>query len=119
MLAPTPAPAPTPTVTVPVPAAALEKPAYCVHAETDKLQEVKGTPAGPYFVHHPTTDSPTGPTVIFPPGGFGSRRSAQRVWNNYLSEGSGGGEFRLVVPYSPDEIGFMGEARIIQLGLRL
>ena len=75
-------------------------PAYCVAAEYDTLQDVSTTPSSPYFVQHPTTDGPSTPTVIFMPGGSGSRTISQRVWANYLSQGEGADRFRLVVPYS-------------------
>ncbi|MDA1349386.1 MAG: hypothetical protein O3A47_11075 [Chloroflexi bacterium] len=86
-------------------AGAPKTPPYCFPSETGTLQEVERTPASPYFVHHPKADSTDPPTVIFLPGGSGSRRSAQRVWSNYLSEGVGVEAFRLVVPYSLDEVG--------------
>ena len=58
---------------------APEKPSYYQPAEMDELQEIERTPASPYFVHHPATDSTTSPTVIFLAGGFGTGRGAQRV----------------------------------------
>ena len=48
--------------------------------------------------------------MVFLPGGSGSRRSAQRVWKNFLSEGAGVDTFRIVVPYSID-IDFIDDPR--------
>jgi predicted esterase len=110
---PTATPVPTPTEPPLVPALLPGAPDYCVAAEPAKLQEIKRTPAGPFFVHHPETTDGNNPTVIFIPGGNGTERGAERVWDNYLSNGSGVERFRLVIPYSPDEVGFMGEARLI------
>ena len=94
----------TPTVEVlePEPSPVVTKPDYCEPAGTDELHEVLSTPASPYFVHHPTSGSPAGPTVMFLPGGSGSRRGAERVWRNFLSEGDESGVFRLVMLYSED-----------------
>ena len=89
----------TPTIVEEV---AANVPDYCVPAETGILQEIESTRASPYFVHHPTVDNPLAPTVVFLPGGSGSRRSAQRAWERYLSEGDGMETFRLIVPYSDD-----------------
>jgi pimeloyl-ACP methyl ester carboxylesterase len=75
-------------------------PAYCLPAEYDALQDIETTPSSPYFVQHPHTGGPSTPTVIFMPGGSGSRTIAKRVWSNYLSSGEEAGLFRLVIPYS-------------------
>ena len=90
-----------------------EIPDYCTDPKLNTLQEVERTPAGPYFIHHPLTAGPSDPTVIFIPGGNSTRRGAQRLWDTYLSDGEGMEQFRLVVPYSPDETGFMGDTRLI------
>ena len=78
------------------------RPAYCVPAEHDTLQDISTTPASAYFVQHPASGGPSTPTVIFLPGGVGSRVIAQRAWANFLSSGTGADQFRLVVPYSED-----------------
>jgi predicted esterase len=100
-------------VTTPVVARSPEIPDYCTDPKLNTLQEVERTPAGPYFIHHPLTAGPSDPTVIFIPGGNSTRRGAQRLWDTYLSDGEGMEQFRLVVPYSPDETGFMGDTRLI------
>lgn len=84
------------------PANELVKPDNCNSAPPGTLQEITGTRASPYFVVHPAQDSSTAPTVIFLSGGSGSRRSAQRVWTNYLSRSSAREAFRIVVPYAVD-----------------
>lgn len=81
--------------------APVPKPAYCVAAQTG-LQEITGTPAGPYFVHQPRTATARTSTVVFLPGGAGVRRSAQRAWDTFLSGASAVDVFRIVVPYWPD-----------------
>jgi hypothetical protein len=98
----TPAPALTPTATPSPPAVGPQKPAYCVAADNDGLQDITDTPASPYIVHHPASDDPSVPTIVFLSGGSGSRKNAQRVWNNYLSGGAAVGSFRVVLPYSLD-----------------
>ena len=40
--------------------------------------------------------------MFIPGGGSGSRRAAQRVWENYLSQGVGVDDFRIVIPYAED-----------------
>ncbi|MBI3914242.1 MAG: hypothetical protein HY327_08685 [Chloroflexi bacterium] len=87
-------------------------PMYCLAPEKGEPQEIIGTPAGPYFVHHPKQDNPNVPTIVFLGGGSGSRRSAQRIWANYLSGGKGVDDFRAVMPYSIDlEYNDPGEAQ--------
>lgn len=76
-------------------------PAYCSPPEP-ALQQVAGTPAGPYFVHHPATPTARTSTIVFLPGGSGARRSAQRVWDTFLADASAATAFRIVVPYWPD-----------------
>lgn len=84
------------------PASEPKKPDNCIPAQPGTLQEITGTQASPYFVVHPGQDSSRVTTVIFLSGGAGSRRSAQRVWTNYLSRGSDREAFRIVVPYAVD-----------------
>ena len=79
-----------------------EKAAFCPAASTGTLQNISDTPASPYFVHHPSSGPAEAPTVIFIPGGTGSRRSALRSWENYLSDGKGVESFRIIIPYSVD-----------------
>ncbi|MBI3979154.1 MAG: hypothetical protein HY331_13300 [Chloroflexi bacterium] len=94
------APAPTPAATARwLPAGAPE---HCVAPEKGQPQSIVGTPASPYFVRHPIQDNPDAPTVVFLGGGSGNRRSAQRIWTNYLSGGAGVDAFRIVLPYSID-----------------
>ena len=103
--APTPtlAPVPTPTSTLepastPTPAppwTPAGAPEYCVAPEKGQPQDIVGTPAAPYFVRHPTEDNPNTPTIVFLGGGSGYRRSAQRIWANYLSGGTGVDAFRV------------------------
>ncbi|MBI2872815.1 MAG: hypothetical protein HYY00_06465 [Chloroflexi bacterium] len=98
---PTPTPEPTPTPT-PAPWTPAGAPEYCVAPERGEPQEILGTPASPYFVRHPAQDNPNAQTIVFLGGGEGSRRSAQRLWANYLSGGQGVDAFRVVLPYSVD-----------------
>jgi predicted esterase len=77
-------------------------PAWCVPPQRDVLQEISGTSASPYFVHHPAAAGPAVATVVFLPGGSGSKRSAQRVWDTFLAGGKDVERFRVVVPYWPD-----------------
>ena len=93
--APTPSPEPVAIDPGPVPT-----PGFCLPA--DELQNVGGTPASPYFVVHPETGDATTQTIMFVPGGRGSRRGAERVWSNYMAEGVGLENFRLVIPYAED-----------------
>lgn len=78
------------------------KPDYCATAQPDALQDVTGTPASPYYVHQPASQSARVPTVVFLPGRSGVRRSAQRVWDTFLAGGKDVDAFRIVVPYWPD-----------------
>ena len=76
-------------------ASATPRPAYCVDARPEDLQEITGTPAGPYFVHHPAALTARAPTVVFLPGGSGLKRNAQRAWDTILGardllDGEGG-----------------------------
>lgn len=97
-------PAPSPTsepVAVEESAGAI-RPEYCAEPELGVLNEVGTTPASPYLVSHPTQGDASTPTVVFVPGGRGSRRSADGVWTRYLAEGTDLEAFRLVIPYSED-----------------
>ncbi len=80
----------------------IPKPAYCAAAQLGALQDITGTPASPYYVHHPATLSARVPTVAFLPGGSGLRRNAQRVWDTFLAGAKDVDAFRVVVPYWPD-----------------
>lgn len=82
--------------------AAPSPPAYCAVAQIGTLQDLTTTPASPYFVHHPAAASARAPTVVFLPGGSGSKRNAQRAWDAYLAGANGVDAFRIVVPYWPD-----------------
>jgi predicted esterase len=78
------------------------RPAYCPVAQAGALQDIAGTPAGPYFVHHPAAGDQRTATVVFLPGGNGLRRNAQRVWDTFLDGASDASGFRIVVPYWTD-----------------
>lgn len=78
-----------------------ERPEYCPAAAAG-LQDVVGTPASPYFVHHPTAEGAQ-TTVVFLPGADGSRMiSAQFIWSRWLANGVGVDRVRVVVPYTAD-----------------
>jgi len=77
-------------------------PAYCAAAQPGALQDVTGTPAGPYFVHHPAAPTRGVPLVVFLPGGSGLRRNAQRLWDTFLADATDVDAFRIVVPYWPE-----------------
>lgn len=81
----------------------------CASSEPNKLHDIKDGPGAPYFVHHPAQNDTMNGTIIFIPGGRGSRGSAQRVWSNFLSEGKGVDAYRVVIPYSVD-IDFIDDA---------
>jgi pimeloyl-ACP methyl ester carboxylesterase len=67
------------------------------------LHDVTGTPAGPYLVHHPTTGRVPKHTVIFLPGGDGSKDlSEEFIWPLWLANGRGVDEVRVVIPYTAD-----------------
>jgi predicted esterase len=78
-----------------------DAPTYCKPAGSG-LQDITGTPAGPYFVHHPATPASTTPTVLFLPGGSGSNAVATLTYNLWLSGGKKLDQFRVVVPYAAD-----------------
>lgn len=79
-----------------------DAPAYCIAPVDGEPQDIVDTPAAPYFVRHPAGTDSAVPTIVFLGGGSGSRRSAQRLWTNYLSGGKGVDDFRVVLPYSID-----------------
>lgn len=87
--------------TLAVDPAAARPPTYCVPTQAG-LQEVTGTPAGPYFVSHPAASGERVATVIFLPGGSGLRRNAQRIWDSFLVGAKSVDLFRVVIPYWPD-----------------
>lgn len=82
----------------------------CAPAQAGELHDVTETPASPYFVHHPDLDGADVPTVVFLSGGRGTRRGAQRAWDDVLSTSEQAGAFRVVLPYSED-IDFIDDAR--------
>lgn len=75
-------------------------PSSCIDAISDVVQDIEGTPAGPYLVHHPNPDSQMAPTIVFLPGGSGSWNSAKRVWANFVSGDPRVQRYRVVIPYS-------------------
>lgn len=84
-------------------AAATLAQGHCPKPESGSLQEVTESPAGPYFVHHPDSPSADTPTVIFLPGGSGTRTIAKDfIWKNWLSRGRRLGEVRVIIPYFPN-----------------
>lgn len=91
-----------PAATTPSSRTFPHSPAYCVAPVDGEPQDIVDTPAAPYFVRHPAGTNSAVPTIVFLGGGSGSRRSAQRLWTNYLSGGNGVDDFRVVLPYSVD-----------------
>ncbi len=102
--APTVAPAATAAATI------SEVTDACAPAQAGELHDVTRTPASPYFVHHPDLGGADVPTVVFLSGGRGTRRGAQRAWEDVLSNSEQAGAFRVVLPYSVD-IDFIDDAR--------
>jgi predicted peptidase len=81
--------------------AAAEK--RCAPTLSGMLQDVVGTPASPYFMHHPEQPTDETPTVIFLPGGAGTRTIARDfIWKNWLSRGRRLDAVRVVIPYVAD-----------------
>jgi predicted esterase len=81
--------------------AAAEK--GCAARLTGMLQDVVGTSASPYFIYHPDQSTDETPTVIFLPGGAGTRTIARDfIWKNWLSRGRRLNEVRVVIPYVED-----------------
>jgi predicted esterase len=81
--------------------AAAEK--SCAPRGDGPLQDVVGTPASPYFIHHPDQPTDDTPTVIFLPGGAGTRTIARDfIWKNWLSRGRRLDQVRVVIPYVAD-----------------
>lgn len=81
--------------------AAAEK--GCAARLTGMLQDVVGTAASPYFIYHPEQPTDETPTVIFLPGGAGTRTIARDfIWKNWLSRGRRLSEVRVVIPYVAD-----------------
>jgi predicted esterase len=77
-------------------------PAFCPAAAAG-LQEVTGTPASPYFVHHPSAPGPGSPTVVFVPGADGSRDiTTDFIWPLWLANGARLDELRVLIPYTSD-----------------
>lgn len=75
----------------------------CAARLSGMLQDVVGTAASPYFIYHPEQPTDETPTVIFLPGGAGTRTIARDfIWKNWLSRGRRLGEVRVVIPYVED-----------------
>ncbi|MEZ4399177.1 MAG: hypothetical protein R3B06_04115 [Kofleriaceae bacterium] len=86
----------------PIADAADAPPAFCPPAATG-LVDVVGTPAGPYLVHHPSAAAPRDvPTIVFVPGGPGTRATATVTFDRWLSRGAALGDYRVVMPYADD-----------------
>ncbi len=83
-------------------AQAPPKPEFCVAAAGSGLQDITGTPQAPYFVHQPEAGTPSPDTLVFVPGGPGSRDTARTSFALWLSRGSTLGKLRVVVPYAAD-----------------
>lgn len=67
------------------------------------LQDIDATPAAPYFIHHPEKTTDQTPTVLFLPGGAGTRTIARDyIWKNWLARGRRLNEVRVIIPYVPD-----------------
>ena len=90
-----------PAPTASAPPEAGPAPSYCP-AVAPGLVDVARTPAAPYFVHHPTVASAAVPTIVFIPGGPGSRETATATFELWLSRGRALGSYRIVVPYADD-----------------
>ena len=76
----------------------------CPKMTPGTLQEITDSPAGPYFVHHPAQQTDETPTVLFLPGGSGTRTIAQDfIWKNWLSRGRRLSEVRVIIPYFPNK----------------
>lgn len=89
---------PTPDAAIVQDAGSDAGPAHCVEASLDPLQDVTGTPAGPYFVHHPAMAART--TVLFIPGGPGTRSLASLTYDLFLSAPTTPDDVRILMPYS-------------------
>ncbi|MCA9673367.1 MAG: hypothetical protein KC503_47590 [Myxococcales bacterium] len=82
-------------------AAIADHPSFCVAAVAG-LHDITGTPASPYYVRHPANPSPSTQTVVFLPGGAGSRNIAELTYQLWLQSGDPQLDFRVVVPYAAD-----------------
>jgi len=75
----------------------------CPAPQPGTLQDITGTPAGPYYIHHPDQTTDHTPTVLFLPGGAGTQKIARDyIWKNWLARGQRLNEVRVVIPYVPD-----------------
>lgn len=75
----------------------------CPPMTPGSLQDVTDSPAAPYFVHHPEKPGDDTPTVLFLPGGAGTRTIARDfIWKNWLARGRRLAEVRVIIPYVPD-----------------
>ncbi len=86
---------------------AFDPPGWCAPPESGR-QEVRDTPASPYFVDHPAGSEINVPTVVFLPGGNGGYAHANGTWLAFFDGVPEMGEYRVVMPYSssdsfPDE----------------
>jgi predicted esterase len=75
---------------------------HCVAAERGTLQDITSTPHAPYFVHHPDAGVADPATIVFVPGGPGSRDTAAITFERWLSRGTTLGRYRVIVPYAAD-----------------
>jgi predicted esterase len=88
-------------------AKAFVVPEFCA-ASGPGLVDVTSTPAGTYFVHHPTSGAGLDVgsrdvfTIVFIPGGPGSKATAKATYEQWLSRGADLGKYRVVVPYAAD-----------------
>ena len=77
---------------------AIDAPSFCKVPTADDLQDVTGTPAAPYFVHHPAL--PATQTVLFLPGGQGTRDLALATPQLWLAGATTPDDVRVLLPYS-------------------
>ena len=76
-------------------AAPAPRPDFCVAARAGALVDVTKTPQAPYFVHEPDEPAASADTIVFVPGGPGSRDTAQATFELWLSRGSTLGRHRV------------------------
>jgi predicted esterase len=88
----------------------------CELTPKGELLTARRTAASPYYVHHPTASTPDTPTVMFIPGGTsGTPRAAQRIWENYLSNGDDVDNYRVIVPYAEEFDLYDDEDRLVAI----
>ncbi|MBI3074533.1 MAG: hypothetical protein HYY84_20665 [Deltaproteobacteria bacterium] len=88
-----------PDHTTPAADASISK-VTCVPAVEGELQDVRDVPYAPYLVHHPAIADPNVQTIMFLPGGSGSRGSAQFAWDTFLAGDPRVANYRVLIPYS-------------------